>query len=423
MFDIPQLHAHTTLLPRLPALAKLLPARKGAIAWLREGRGFIAAGQAARFDQAPSQGDTRFTRASQWWNKVLESAEVDDEVRGPATGLLGVGSFSFAGNSPVGSALIIPQVVVGYDGERGWLTVIGPANQDATLSSHAQALVDSALGHSTFQYRGHGAARVLPTDTDAHRNAVVAIKERIGNGEVAKVVLARKLDVQTDGEIDERHIVKRLARTYPHTWTFAVDGLVGATPELLAQTQGRTVRVRVLAGTVPRSGPNAVEKLQSSAKDAIEHKLAVDSVVSELEKVGTVEVGATFVLELPNVFHLATEVRADLHTDATALDVAGILHPTAALGGTPTREALNVIADLEGIDRERYGAPVGWLDARGGQWCVALRCARIHGNRATAFAGGGILADSDPDAEFSETVAKFVPMLDALGVSRAELQE
>ena len=124
---------------------------------------------------------------------------------------------------------------------------------------------------------------------------------------------------------------------------------------------------------------------------------------------------APTVLTLPNVLHLATQVRAELEIEATSLQVAGALHPTAALGGTPTLRALDTIAEIEGIDRDRYGAPVGWMDTRGGEWCIALRCARIEGRQAIAWAGGGIMADSDPDAEYAETEAKLAPVLGALG--------
>lgn len=417
MFDIPHLRAHTTKLPHAPALTSLLRTEQGSIVWIRDGKGFVAAGEAARYNHGPDRANTRFALASQWWTEVLAAAEIRDDVQGRATGLVSVGSFSFASDSPVGSTLIIPQVVVGWDGEQAWITFTGPSDRDVfdTLSSDAMALVDAALRPSLVEYPGHGTARVESSDTDAHRATVIAIQERIAAGEVEKVVLARELTVTTEDPIDERYLVERLARAYPHTWTFAVDGLVGATPELLAATANRSVHVQVLAGTLPRGHAGDAETLLSSEKDVAEHRLSVESVVEKLEEIGTTHVEETFVLELPNVLHLATDVHADLGFDATSLQVAGALHPTAALGGTPTLTALDIISEVEGIDRDRYGAPVGWMDARGGQWSVALRCARIEGNRATAWAGGGILADSDPGVEYDETVAKFAPILDALG--------
>ncbi len=417
MFEIPHLRAQTTELPHAPVLTSSLRSERGTIAWIRDGKGFVAAGEAARYDHGPDTANTRFAMASQWWTEVLASAEIRDELQGRATGLISVGSFSFTSNSSAGSALIVPQVVVGWDGERGWITFIGPTDRDVfdTLSPDATELVDAALRPRDVEYSGHGHARVVPNGRDEHEAAVVNIQRRIAAGEAEKVVLARQITVETDEPIDERYVIDRLAETYPQTWTFAVDGLVGATPELLVATTDRSVHVQVLAGTLPRGGTDDAGTLQASDKDAAEHRLSVESVVKELEKIATLHVGETFVLELPNVVHLATDVRADLEFDATALQVAGALHPTAALGGTPTLKALEIISEVEGIDRERYGAPVGWMDARGGQWCIALRCARIDGNRAIAWAGGGILAGSDPDAEYTETVAKFAPILGALG--------
>nr|WP_285895810.1 isochorismate synthase [Trueperella bernardiae] len=327
-----------------------------------------------------------------------------------------MGSFAFAADSPVGSALIVPQVVVGFDGEVGWLTFIGPADLDVfdTLTPDALALVDAALRPSSGSYASHGKVRADDVDVAVYRDKVTRIQERIAAGSVRKVVLARELQVEAEREIDERYVVARLAAAYPQCWTFAVDGLVGATPELLAAGTGREVEVKVLAGTLPR-GEADVQALLDSAKDACEHRLAVESVVEKLEKLGRVEVAPTEVLTLPNVLHLATQVRAELEIEATSLQVAGALHPTAALGGTPTLRALDTIAEIEGIDRDRYGAPVGWMDTRGGEWCIALRCARIEGRQAIAWAGGGIMADSDPDTEYAETEAKLAPVLGALG--------
>ncbi|MDV6238122.1 isochorismate synthase [Trueperella bernardiae] len=415
MFTIPHLRAQTTALPTPPVLTELMPASAGALAWLKDGRGFIAAGEAARYDHGRDGAGTRFALASQWWIEVVQAAEIRDTLLRPGTGLVSMGSFAFAADSPVGSALIVPQVVVGFDGEVGWLTFIGPADLDVfdTLTPDALALVDAALRPSSGSYASHGKVRADDVDVAVYRDKVTRIQERIAAGSVRKVVLARELQVEAEREIDERYVVARLAAAYPQCWTFAVDGLVGATPELLAAGTGREVEVKVLAGTLPR-GEADVQALLDSAKDACEHRLAVESVVEKLEKLGRVEVAPTEVLTLPNVLHLATQVRAELEIEATSLQVAGALHPTAALGGTPTLRALDTIAEIEGIDRDRYGAPVGWMDTRGGEWCIALRCARIEGRQAIAWAGGGIMADSDPDAEYAETEAKLAPVLGVL---------
>ncbi|QOQ39304.1 isochorismate synthase [Trueperella pecoris] len=418
MFTIPHLRAQTTKLPSMPVLTELLRTSEGAMVWMREGKGFVAAGVAARYDHGPDAANTRFALASQWWTELLSTAEIRDDIHAPGTGLVCMGSFAFASASAAGSALIVPQVLVGTDGQRSWITFIGPVDRDVfdTLAPDARELVDAALRPSVVDYPSHGSVRVHDADVADYRSGVATIQQRIAAGDVRKVVFAREQRLHAQEPIDERYVIKRLAATYPQCWTFAVDGLVGATPELLAATNGRTVEVEVLAGTLPRDGGASPEALQASAKDNTEHALAVESVVSELSKIADVEVGQTFVLELPNVLHLATDIRAQLSFDATSLQVAGALHPTAALGGTPTLAALEIISQVEG-DRDRYGAPVGWMDARGGQWCVALRCARIEGTEVRAWAGGGILADSQPETEYAETEAKFAPILGALDAS------
>ncbi|VEI13695.1 isochorismate synthase [Trueperella bialowiezensis] len=415
MFEIPHLRAQTTPLPDgyEPELAALF--LDGEIAWIKDGTGFVAAGEAARYE-APAT-PSRFALASQWWSRVLADAEIRDELRLPGTGLISVGSFAFNHASPAGSVLIIPQVVVGWDGQTGWLTLIGPTDRDVfdTLSPAARELVDDTLRRRRPPAGEVARVSCAPASTAEradHRSGVVAIQQRIGAGEADKVVLARRLELEASEPIDQRSVVRALAAANPESWTFAVDSLVGATPELLAATKGREVHVRVLAGTAPRER-DAKAWLISSTKNTAEHHMSVESVVCALEKLGAVEAGSPFVLELPTVLHLATDIRAHLDLDATSLEVAGALHPTAALGGTPTHAALKIIDEVEGADRGRYGAPVGWMGSHGGEWCVALRCAQIDGTRARAWAGGGILADSDPDTEWAETEAKFAPILDA----------
>lgn len=419
---MPQLRAQTTALPRIPVLGELFTARRGQLAWVRGEEGIVAAGEAARFDlsaekSTPANRGRRFAVASDWWSQLQEETELRDDVRVPGSGLVCLGSFSFFPDSPAGSSLIVPQVVVGISEGRGFLTIIGPTDRDVfdTLDDDAQALLDAVLRGETSEPQSHGAFRADDLhDEETYYAALAAMQDRMKDGLVSKVVLARELEISTENQIDERLLVSRLHAAYPNCWTFAVDGLLGATPELLASTSGDSVKCRVLAGTLPQ-GKGSANDLLASDKDRLEHKLAVDSVVGVLEKLGDVTVSEPYVLDLPNVLHLATDVTATLKFGANALQIAGALHPTAALGGTPTLEALEVIADVEGIDRDRYGAPVGWLGTGNvGEWGIALRCAKVDGDtHARAWAGGGILADSDPATERAETDAKFAPILGA----------
>ncbi len=257
--------------------------------------------------------------------------------------------------------------------------------------------------------------------------AVADAVRRIEAGDLAKVVLARDLLVAADVPLDPRRLLGRLAARFPDCWTFAVDGLLGATPELLLRRTGRRLSARVLAGTAPRGAGSEdarlADALLHSAKDRAEHRLAVDSLVAALRPYCT-DLGVPAepgLLTLANVRHLATDVTATQRRRGAAgtadlLDLIGAVHPTAAVGGTPTDRATALIGELEAMDRGRYAGPVGWLDARGdGEFGLALRCAELTGpTTARLFAGCGIVAGSDPAAELAETQAKFAAFRAAL---------
>lgn len=262
---------------------------------------------------------------------------------------------------------------------------------------------------------------------------------RIAAGEVDKVVLARDVVAAANAPIDTVGVLRRLADRYGATWTFAVDGLVGATPEMLVRLQHGRVRSRVLAGTVRRDrtpAPSVTEahpeledahtpdprlRFISDAKELEEHQFAVRSVAEALEPhCAALEVPEEpFVLELPDVYHLASDISGEASDDATSLDLAAALHPSAAVCGTPSAAAARVIAELEGMDRGRYAGPVGWLDASGdGDWGIALRCGQLSADARSMrlFAGGGIVAASDPESELAETEVKLAAMRHALGL-------
>ena len=246
--------------------------------------------------------------------------------------------------------------------------------------------------------------------------------ERIATSPLEKVVLARDLVATASGAVDLRWPVQRLAESYPSCWTYAVDGLFGATPELLVRRERGLVTSRVLAGTIRRTGDDAHDlalagALARSSKDLEEHEYAVRSVASALARhCSSMNVPETpFVLHLPNVMHLASDVAGVSSDDASALQLAAALHPSAAVGGTPTDLAVEVLTELESMDRGRYAGPVGWIDASGdGEWGLALRCGQLQGSQVRLFAGCGIVAGSDPEAELAEAQAKFIPVRDAL---------
>ncbi len=252
-------------------------------------------------------------------------------------------------------------------------------------------------------------------------DAVAAIR----TGSLRKVVLARDVFATAAEPIDTRVVLRRLAGRYPDCFTFACDGLVGATPELLVRRAGREVSALVLGGTAPRGGDPAGDEvlgaeLLASAKNTEEHAYAVASIRDGLGPLcDTLEVEPRpSLVRLPNLQHLGTHIRGTLTGNGTpksVLALAAAVHPPAAVCGTPTAAALELIRELEHMDRERYAGPVGWVDAEGnGEWGIALRCAQLSGRTARLFAGCGIVAGSDPAAELAETLVKLQPMRDAL---------
>jgi len=257
-----------------------------------------------------------------------------------------------------------------------------------------------------------------------------AVGEAVGqirSGRLRKVVLARTVEVDAGRDLDPRLLAHRLRAVDPDAYTFAMptdDGvIVGASPELLVSRHGREVRSNPLAGSAPRSGDpdedraNA-EALTASAKDQEEHVIVVEAVAEILRPFcdDLTWDPEPVLRETPNVWHLSTSFHGTLRDPApTALDLVAELHPTPAIAGTPTDAALATIEELEPFDRGRYAGPVGWVDANGdGEWAIAIRCAELRGDRATLYAGAGIVAGSDPGLELDETERKFRAFLDAM---------
>ena len=380
-----------------------------ALAWVHGGDGLVGWGRAAEFRTA---GADRFTDASDWWRELSTHAVVRDDVDIPGSGLVAFGSFTFTGDAE-GSTLVVPEVVVGRRDGAAWVTVIGSGISSAPALT-ASVPIDP-IG-TTF---ADG-----PVDSVTWQGLVGEAVRRIEQGGLDKVVLARDLVATLDQPLDVRAPLARLAADYPSCWTFHVDGFFGSTPEMLVRLERGLVTSRVLAGTIRRTGDDAHDlalagALARSSKDLEEHEYAVRSVAEALAPHCTsMNVPETpFVLHLPNVMHLATDVTGVIRDDASALSLAASLHPSAAVGGTPTAEAVRLISEIELLDRGRYAGPVGWIGASGdGEWGIGLRSAQIEGDGSVVrlFAGCGIVADSVPADELAESNAKLIPVRDAL---------
>jgi menaquinone-specific isochorismate synthase len=391
------------------ALLALLP-EGDTLAWVHGGDGLIGWGRAAEFHTA---GPGRFAEASEWWSELSGHAVVRDDVDVPGSGLVALGSFTFTDDAE-GSALIVPEVVVGRRDGVAWVTVIGMGI--ASTPSLDRSRAPAAPVGTTF---ADG-----PVDSVAWQGLVAEAVRRIVAGGLDKVVLARDLVATLAEPLDVRSPLSRLSADYPSCWTFHVDGFFGSTPEMLVRLERGLVTSRVLAGTIRRTGDDAHDlalagSLARSSKDLEEHEYAVRSVAEALAphctSMNVPE--APFVLHLPNVMHLATDVTGVIQDDASALTLAASLHPSAAVGGTPTADAVRLIAEIERLDRGRYAGPVGWIGASGdGEWGIGLRSAQIEGDGTTVrlFAGCGIVADSVPADELAESNAKLIPVRDAL---------
>jgi isochorismate synthase len=386
---VAQLHAVSR---RIDAPADLL-AHLGhdGFAWFGDDCSFVTAGVAAEIEPA---------LAGEHLGSIVHASE---EGTPSAAGPIAHGALPFSGTDN----LIVPARVVGIDAQGdAWLTTIG--TDPETISPVV----------SDLPWPTHYTIDVV-TNRAAWRAAVTTVLDSISRGELEKVVLAREVIIDTDAPFDVAAVLRRLRNAQDGCFVFADRGFVGATPELLVRRRGEQVTCRPMAGTIPRDGAPREEaaRLLASRKDANEHALVVSAVSRVLED-HCAEVTARGPQPAPfaDVTHLVTHIDARaVDPSTTALSLALALHPTPAVAGTPRDGALQAISRLEPTSRGKYAGPVGWVNAAGdGEFAVSLRCAQLDGRHARLHAGAGIVAGSDPDAEWDETSAKLEPMLRAL---------
>lgn len=400
----------TELLGELPNLSHISTNAPLSTSWIRGGDGLIGFG---KYKSIKVSGAKRFADASQWWRNEISQLDIHNNVHGSGTGPILFASFSFLESEE--SELVIPEILVGRRAGKSWITWVG-GDRQPQLSS--RVLEKQALD---LTWRSGSVSEAEWKDRVSH--AV----ERIKNGELEKVVLARDLNASSNKAIDAQTLIQRLESEYPTTWVFLVEKLLGATPELLVRLSKSLVTSRVLAGTIRKTGDDAKDlalaaTLAKSSKDLEEHEYAVRSVADALAPYcsSTNVPESPFVLHLSNVMHLATDVTGVVNDSANPVDMFTVikaLHPSAAVCGTPTDNARSVIGEIEGMNRGRYAGPVGWIDARGdGEVGIALRCGELS-HDATAirlFAGCGIVAGSNAEEELAESQAKLLPMRTAL---------
>ncbi len=367
------------------------------VLFVRGGSGLAGRGVAARVRDADAV-------------SLLASIDHDSTVEQAAVLAVGVVPFR-PGES---TQLVIPEVCLVKRDGAAWVTAIDGADVGQALSAPVEP-TPSAPRWTIEQ----------TVEIDHYLAAVATARDAVRRGDLTKAVIARPIEVTADAPISIHAVLRRLKATFSSSYRFSVGGFIGASPELLVEVQGATVRSHPLAGTAPRTGDvdndaRLAAELQASDKNQIEHRVVIDDVhdrllpfVSYLD-----EEPEPSIVTVANVQHLGTRLEGMLSQPApSVVDLVQVLCPTPALGGHPRNAAIDLIERVEGFERGRYGGAVGWVDAHGnGTWAVAIRCAEFTDDRRSArlVAGGGIVADSEPLAELAETQAKFQAMLSAI---------
>jgi salicylate biosynthesis isochorismate synthase len=400
--------------------------------------GAAVAGLGSVRELAPSALD-RFGAVSRGWQELSGSALADPPPAVPGSGLIAVGGFAFA---PSGGAsarwrgfsaasLNVPEVSVARRNREVWLTINLACAPDDTvdgLLARAERRLHSLRSEELplLDPAPSGRYEVISAMPPAHyEQAVARGVQRIEAGELEKVVLAREVEVHAPRAHNAAAMLAVLREAFPSCYVFAVGRgdatFVAASPELLVRREGQRASTVALAGSIRRSADPAVddhlgEQLLGSAKDRQENEI-VSRRIAQILRPHSVWVSAAEpgLVRVANIQHLGAPIRAQLRSPIDAVTLAGMLHPTPAVGGEPSQAALDLIPALEGMDRGWYAGPVGWTDSTGdGEFCVALRCALLRGTLATCYAGAGIVRDSDPAAELAETEVKLAALLPLL---------
>lgn len=405
--------------------------------WEQPDRRFALAAMGVAHE-ARSRGDDRFGDVARECLRLNEGAVLDEPPGLPSgAGPVWTGGFAFEPEGAASSAwssfspasLILPELSICLSGNQCFLTVnlvVSPGEDAVASVELVGARLTGLRGDPMPMLDPHPTGRPEirsvrpPGDFEA---AVAAATERIDRGEISKVVLAREVTVEAAAAHDPAAVFGALREQFPSCFCFCRGtpeaAFLGATPELLIRRSGAGASTVALAGSTRRSSDPAVddhlgEQLLRSDKNRREQRIVAERIVRKLRPhaVWVQTAPEPEVIKIANIQHLATPVIAQLAEPRSAVELAGMLHPTPAVGGEPWPEAAGTIADLERMDRGWYAAPVGWMDAtEDGEFCVALRSALLRDREARLFAGVGVVAGSDPAAELEETEVKLQALL------------
>jgi isochorismate synthase len=403
----------------------------------RQGAAVAALGQVRALEAA---GPRRFQQLAAQWRTLLGGVLADDPAGPGGSGLVALGGCAFApdgGASPrwngfAPASLVVPELSFARREAETWLTVnldVAPDDTAADALGRVQRRLAELRVRPLPLLDPDPAGTydvVSPMPPSHYEEAVARAVQRIRAGELEKVVLAREVEVHAPRAHDPAAVFGLLREAFPSSFVYAVGRgeatFIGATPELLIRREGQRASTVALAGSARRSADPAVddhlgEQLLRSDKDREENAIVARRIARTLRP-HAVWVTATtepVLVRVANIQHLAAPIRAQLASPIGAIELAGLLHPTPAVGAEPAAAALDLIPALEGFDRGWYAGPVGWTDAAGdGEFCVALRCALLRERVAHCYAGCGIVRDSDPAAELAETEIKLEVMLPLL---------
>ncbi len=386
------------------------------------------------------RGADRFVDASRRWRALAAAALADPLDGPPGTGLVTVGGFAFAADGAdaphwrgfAPASLIVPELSLARREGDARLTVNVSVSPDDTVPELV-ARVDARIGElrarplPLFDPAPTGPYRVVsPMPASHYEEAVARAVQRIRSGELEKVVLAREVQVHAPVDHDPAAVLGLLREAFPSCFVFAVGRgdatFIAASPELLIRREGQRVSTVALAGSTRRSADPSVdahlgEQLLRSDKDREENEIVARRIARALapHAVWVTAAPEPALVQVANIQHLGRPIRAQLASPVDAVELAGLLHPTPAVGGEPWSVAERLMPALEGLDRGWYAGPVGWTDAGGdGEFCVSLRCALLRGAVAHLYAGAGIVRDSDPASELAETEVKLAALLPVL---------
>ena len=397
-------------------------------AFSRHQLGKFGFGERYRFT---TRGLERFAAARDQWSQLTDASATKLPASLSPSAPICFAAFTFDARSAVDSVMIVPEFVLDRRRDGTWLRYIYctetvAPSADEIFASFVEQLPDEPAVAAETELMTVSAQ----LSEAAFEQSVAEAVDMLALDNFEKVVLARDELLTGAAPFHFPATMRALAEDNPTAWTYKVANLIGSTPELLIARQANAARARVLAGTIDRdvavNEQLIAEQLSDSPKQIFEHQAAVDSLVETLAPFATdLQVSdKPFVLPLPNVYHLATDVSADLTASTSILDLVAEISPTAAVGGTPRKAAMDTIWQLEaethGMDRGLYAGAVGWLDAKGqGEFGIALRGSVIEdAHHVRVYAGGGIVEGSDPAAELAETHAKMRPMKKALRVTQ-----